>query len=50
MTVHAAAVSQLLREMVRTDCFVQDFAADAAMADESGSFILTFSNERGAWR
>lgn len=50
MTVHAAAVSQLLHEMVRTDCFVQAFSADAALTDEAGSFVLTFSNERAAWR
>jgi hypothetical protein len=50
MTVHAGAVSQLLHEMVRTDCFVQAFAAGAALADESGTFVLTFGNERAAWR
>lgn len=50
MTVHAAAVSQTLHEMVRTDCFVQAFAADVALTDEAGSFVLTFSDEQGAWR
>jgi hypothetical protein len=49
MTVHTSAVSHLLSEFVRTDCFVKAFAADISSAT-SGQFVLTFSNEKAAWR
>ena len=49
MTVHSAAVSQLLSELVRTDCFVRAFASDMS-SRSAGQYVLTFSNERAAWR
>lgn len=50
MTVHASAVTQLLYEMVHTDCFAQAFTADGASTYGNGKFVLVFSNERAAWR
>jgi len=49
-TLHARAVSQLLFEFVQTDCFVRAFAASLDSPADITQAILTFSNEKGAWR
>lgn len=50
MVVHSAAITQLLYEMVRTDCFAKAFVGDYRSSGANGKFVTVFNNERAAWR